>query len=81
MDTPVNLLRSHRPALTEASACATFRDSAQMSAMPCSAAATVLAVGAFTTRQPFCAAHAHAGERVSPRTLDGWLPGHARMYV
>ena len=55
METPTYLVRSHFPAFTEASACATLRLSAQMSAMPCSAAATVLAVGAFTTRQPCCA--------------------------
>ena len=56
METPTYLVRSHLPAFTEASACATLRLSAQMSAMPCSAAATVLAVGAFTTRHPCCAA-------------------------
>ena len=55
METPTYLVRSHFPAFTEASAWATLRLSAQMSAMPCSAAATVLAVGAFTTRQPCCA--------------------------
>jgi len=33
---------------------ATFRLSAHSMAMPCSAAATVLAVGALTTRQPYC---------------------------
>ena len=55
METPTYLVRSHFPAFTEASACATLRLSAQMSAMPCSAAATVLAVGAFTTRHPCCA--------------------------
>jgi hypothetical protein len=42
---------------TEASAWATFRVSAHSSAMPCSAAAMVLAVGAFTTRQPNCRGH------------------------
>ena len=56
MDTPTYLLRSQRPALTDASAWATLRDSAAISAMPCSAAATVLAVGAFTTRHPYCPA-------------------------
>ena len=55
METPTYLVRSHFPAFTEASACATLRLSAQISAMPCSAAATVLAVGAFTTRHPCCA--------------------------
>ena len=35
-------------------------------AMPCSAAATVLAVGAFTTRQPYCG---HDAEQVSPQML------------
>lgn len=34
--------------------CATLRATDASSAMPCSAAATVLAVGAFTTRQPHC---------------------------
>ncbi len=57
METPTYLERAHLPAFTLASACATLRDSAQMSAMPCSAAAIVLAVGAFTTRQPCCATH------------------------
>ena len=33
---------------------ATLRERAHSIAMPCSAAATVLAVGAFTTRQPYC---------------------------
>lgn len=36
----------------EASACATFRDIAVSRAIPCSAAATVFAVGALTTRHP-----------------------------
>ena len=37
---------------TDLSACATLRLSAHSSAMPCSAAAMVFAVGAFTTKQP-----------------------------
>lgn len=52
IDTPTYLDRSHRPALMDASAWATLRATEQMRAMPCSAAATVLAVGALTTRQP-----------------------------
>jgi len=54
METPTYLVRSHLPAFTDASAWATFLLSAQISAIPCSAAATVLAVGAFTTRHPCC---------------------------
>ena len=57
METPTYLVRSHLPALTEASAWATLRLRAVMSAIPCSAAAMVLAVGAFTTRQPDCKTH------------------------
>ena len=44
----------HLPAFMDASAAGMLRASAQSSAMPCSAAATVLAVGALTTRQPHC---------------------------
>ena len=53
-DTPVYCDRFHSPLLTDASACATFLLRAHIRAMPCSAAATVLAVGAFTTKQPYC---------------------------
>ena len=49
-----------RPPFMAASACATLRASAHSSAMPCSAAATVLAVGAFTTRQPVSEAAARS---------------------
>lgn len=52
IETPTNLVRSHFPSLMLASACATLRATAASRAMPCSAAATVLAVGALTTRQP-----------------------------
>ena len=45
---------SHLPAFMDASAAGMFRARAHSSAMPCSAAATVLAVGALTTRQPHC---------------------------
>ena len=51
MDTPTHLLRSQRPPFIAASACATLRASAHSSAMPCSAAATVLAVGAAGGRE------------------------------
>lgn len=44
--------RRKLPALVEASAWAMLRAMAARRAMPCSAAAIVLAVGAFTTRQP-----------------------------
>ena len=54
IETPTNFVLSHFPALTEASAWATFLLRAAISAIPCSAAAIVLAVGAFTTRQPHC---------------------------
>ena len=53
-ETPVYSDLFHSPRLTEASAWATFLLRAQIRAMPCSAAATVLAVGALTTRQPYC---------------------------
>ena len=49
---PTPKLNTRLPALTLASAWATLRAMAVMSAIPCSAAATVLAVGALTTRQP-----------------------------
>ena len=52
MLTPTHLLRSQRPPFIAESACGTLRASAHSSAMPCSAAATVLAVGALTTRHP-----------------------------
>ena len=39
-------------AFMDASDCATLRARAHSSAMPCSAAAIVFAVGALTTRQP-----------------------------
>ena len=48
------MLRFHSPLFMEASAWATFRLRAAIRAMPCSAAAMVLAVGALTTRQPYC---------------------------
>mmetsp|Transcript_560 Transcript_560/g.1496 ORF Transcript_560/g.1496 Transcript_560/m.1496 type:complete len:362 (-) Transcript_560:44-1129(-) len=52
IETPTYLERSHLPAFIDTSACATFLASAHSIAIPCSAAATVLAVGAFTTRHP-----------------------------
>lgn len=52
--TPTNLVRSHLVPFIDASAWAMLRDNEHNSAMPCSAAATVLAVGALTTRQPYC---------------------------
>lgn len=54
METPTYFVLSHLPALTDASAWATFLLRAVMRAMPCSAAAIVFAVGALTTRQPDC---------------------------
>ena len=57
--TPTYLPRCHLPLFVEASAWAMFRLRAARSAMPCSAAATVLAVGAFTTRQPYYMQHPH----------------------
>ena len=54
----LNLLPSapvpHLPAFMDASAAGMLRASAHSNAIPCSAAATVLAVGALTTRQPHC---------------------------
>ena len=54
METPTNFVLSHFPAFTEASACATFLLKAVIRAIPCSAAAIVLAVGALTTKHPDC---------------------------
>mmetsp|Transcript_15202 Transcript_15202/g.45841 ORF Transcript_15202/g.45841 Transcript_15202/m.45841 type:complete len:404 (-) Transcript_15202:444-1655(-) len=51
-DTPTYFLRAHLPSFTLLSAWATLRLNAHRSAIPCSAAAMVLAVGAFTTRHP-----------------------------
>lgn len=56
------MLRFHSPFFMEASAWATFRLRAAIKAMPCSAAAMVLAVGALTTRQPYCS---RAGFKIS----------------
>lgn len=86
MDTPVYLLRSHLPAFMEASACATLRDSAAMRAMPCSAAATVLAVGALTTKHPHCMSACQACVnterlRAQHKLLRGTLPDVCRKHV
>lgn len=51
-DVPTKALLSHFPAFIAASAAGMFLAKAQSKAMPCSAAATVFAVGALTTRQP-----------------------------
>lgn len=53
-ETPVYCDLFHSPRFTDASAWATFLLRAHMRAMPCSAAATVLAVGALTTKHPYC---------------------------
>lgn len=56
----------------EASAWATLRDSAHSSAMPCSAAAMVLAVGAFTTRQPYCITQGPASQLRMAEVVSGF---------
>src|SRR3954462_9652571 len=50
---PVNLLRSQRPALRLSLALATFRDSASINAIVCSAVETVLPPGVFMTTIPW----------------------------
>ena len=70
-DTPVYSDLFHSPRFTEASAWATFLLRAQIKAMPCSAAATVFAVGAFTTKHPYCTYIEHHDSTI----LDGELAG------
>ncbi len=50
--TPPNRDRSHRPAISDECACGTFRASASINAIVCSAAATTFDCGAFATTIP-----------------------------
>src|SRR5680860_1478688 len=52
ISTPLNLDRSHLPALSEACACGSWRAWASIRAMACSPAATAFDSGAFATRMP-----------------------------
>ena len=74
---PTNLLRSHLPAFMMASAAGTWRASASISAMVCSAAETVLPPGVFMTTMPLrvAAGTSMLSTPTPARTIARSLPG------
>src|SRR5215813_689373 len=85
--TPVNFDRFHSPALSDAAACGTLRATASSSAVACSAALTMLELGALTTITPaLVAASTSTLSRPTParattRRFGAWASASASIFV